>query len=272
MHLEAVAPGKGILLDDFVDSSFTYHPVKPHAEPWVGIFHHPVTVDSPLRTDRVFEIRHLLRNKRFAQARKFLRGAIALCPQVADYLSSALDVPVIFLRHPTETDVPPWQDYRLGLLQLGSFLRNTRFIYELNTSIPRYRITPHLSWDVKRDNQLKVTRPMRGDVIELPRLDNEAYDERLSHSVVCTWLYGSAANNVVIECIARCTPLLVNRTPAVVAYLGQDYPLYYAPGWESRIDEAAQYLRSKYIRNIMWLDVNQFQKAVKGFCYSVTES
>jgi hypothetical protein len=32
---------------------------------------------------------------------------------------------------------------------------------------------------------------------------------------------------VVVECLARGTPLLVNKLPAVEEYLGPDYPLYY---------------------------------------------
>ena len=48
----------------------------------------------------------------------------------------------------------------------------------------------------------------------------------LSSSVVLCLLYATAANNVVIECIARATPILVNPLAAVVEYLGPDYPLY----------------------------------------------
>jgi hypothetical protein len=43
--------------------------------------------------------------------------------------------------------------------------------------------------------------------------------------VLCL-LYGSAANNAVIECIARATPIIINPLPSVVEYLGADYPLY----------------------------------------------
>jgi hypothetical protein len=42
-----------------------------------------------------------------------------------------------------------------------------------------------------------------------------------------THLFGASANNVVVECIARSAPLLVNRLEPVVEYLGQDYPLWY---------------------------------------------
>ena len=48
-------------------------------------------------------------------------------------------------------------------------------------------------------------------------------------------LYDSSANNAIIECLARATPILVNPLPAVVEYLGQDYPFYF-----NDLDEAAE--------------------------------
>ena len=40
-------------------------------------------------------------------------------------------------------------------------------------------------------------------------------------------LYDTSANNAVIECIARGTPLLINKHPATVEYLGEEYPFYF---------------------------------------------
>jgi hypothetical protein len=48
-------------------------------------------------------------------------------------------------------------------------------------------------------------------------------------------LYDSRANNAVVECIARATPLLINPLPAVIEYLGKDYPMYF-----NTLSEAAQ--------------------------------
>ena len=47
-------------------------------------------------------------------------------------------------------------------------------------------------------------------------------------------LYDASANNSVIECIVRNTPLLVNPLESVVEYLGSGYPLYFRD-----LDEAA---------------------------------
>lgn len=52
------------------------------------------------------------------------------------------------------------------------------------------------------------------------RLSNEAYDRLLTENIGFVALHDASANNTVIECIARATPLLVNPLPAVVEYLG----------------------------------------------------
>jgi hypothetical protein len=58
-------------------------------------------------------------------------------------------------------------------------------------------------------------------------LSNDAYDCLLSKNIAFCHLFDSSANNAVIECIVRTTPVLVNPLPAVVEYLGRDYPFYF---------------------------------------------
>ena len=55
----------------------------------------------------------------------------------------------------------------------------------------------------------------------------EEYDDLLSKNIIFIDLYDASANTVVVECIARKTPLLVTRLDAVIEYLGKDYPLYF---------------------------------------------
>ena len=57
----------------------------------------------------------------------------------------------------------------------------------------------------------------------------------LCQNIIFLDLYDSSANNAVIECIARGTPLLINPIPAVVEYLGEGYPFYF-----NDLDEAAE--------------------------------
>jgi hypothetical protein len=64
-------------------------------------------------------------------------------------------------------------------------------------------------------------------VERLTRLSGAAYDELLSKAVVFLDLIDASAVTTIVECMVRGTPLLVNRLPAVVEYLGTDYPLYF---------------------------------------------
>jgi hypothetical protein len=67
----------------------------------------------------------------------------------------------------------------------------------------------------------------RDNTQDVTYLPNDAYDRMLQENIVFLDLYDASANNAVVECIARATPLLVNRIPPVVEYLGADYPFYF---------------------------------------------
>jgi hypothetical protein len=57
-------------------------------------------------------------------------------------------------------------------------------------------------------------------------LQNDQYDDILTKNVVFIYLVDASAVNTIIECIVRCTPIIVNKHPAVVELLGDKYPLY----------------------------------------------
>src|SRR5436189_5340169 len=88
-----------------------------------------------------------------------------------------------------------------------------------------------MQWTTNRHTAIraqwgKYEQPAKPFVNELVRLQDSEYDAMLSSSVCLTHLFGASANNVVVECIVRATPLVVNPLPPVVEYLGADYPLY----------------------------------------------
>ena len=57
-------------------------------------------------------------------------------------------------------------------------------------------------------------------------LENEHYDELLSENIVFLKLVDASAVNTIIECIVRCTPILVNRHAAVEEMLGMEIILF----------------------------------------------
>lgn len=248
--LQDVASNEGILLDDFCDASFKYRSISaPVLEPWVGVFHHPVCVNSPLPSDKRRELRFVARHRLWKASRSNLRGAIALCSEVADDLRDWLNVPTISLFHPTQANVTSWSvDAAMKvrrLLQVGYTLRNTRLIFQLAADgWGRVRLFGANRRDRHRDNALQrmAIRPVvePEEVESLHRVDNSTYDRLMSESLLVTELFGAAANNLIVECMIRGTPIFVNRLPAVEEYLGVDYPLFYSDVNEisSRLDWA----------------------------------
>ncbi len=76
----------------------------------------------------------------------------------------------------------------------------------------------------------------------------------LADNIVFVELYDASANNAVLECLARATPLLINPLPAVVEYLGQDYPLYFtslAEAADKAQDSSYIYAAHEYLKTCL---------------------
>jgi hypothetical protein len=74
----------------------------------------------------------------------------------------------------------------------------------------------------------------------LDRVPNDQYDELLSQCVVFVNFTDVGVSSTVVECIAQGTPLLVNRHPSLIDYLGESYPFFY-----SDLEQAARKLADK---------------------------
>jgi hypothetical protein len=92
-----------------------------------------------------------------------------------------------------------------------------------------------------------------GGVEVLNRISDAEYDQLLAASIVFLNVYEGVAITTVMECIARGTPILINKLPGLVEYLGENYPLYY-----NTLTEAATKMRdlqllqrtSAYLQNL----------------------
>lgn len=96
----------------------------------------------------------------------------------------------------------------------------------------------------------------------LPRLDPQTYISVLRESIVYIHLVDASAVNTVLECVITSTPLIVNRHPAIVEVLGEDYMLYantieeaeslLASGDMSTFYRASDYLGNIDMSNYKW--------------------
>lgn len=260
--VSALAEAEGFadcLVDDYVERTFAIKPapsgrslrrlVKRAAsvvggtsagwkEPWVGVFHNPP--HFPAWYSPAAHPQAIFAGQAFQQSLPYLRGAVALSEYLAAWLRDELSVPAIAIKHPTETpprrfDVAAFAESdRRRMVQVGWYLRNYRAIYQV--AVPAWLQKVHLEQHGTAIQEARLRtdrhaphrlRPDQGEVEVVSWLEDEAYDRLLTESIVFLELLDASANNAVIEAIVRETPIVVNRHPAVVEYLGPAYPLYY---------------------------------------------
>lgn len=276
--------GEGVLFVPFLERQFVWgdapgeaasNDPQPIARPWIGILHVPFEAPSwfmpEVSPESFFE------TDLWKRSRPYCRGVITLAHDLeADLKAFDPDLPTLTVWHPTAFDAaefdPSAYRARPRVVQVGDWLRKLQAIHRLRApGHERIMLTKqHTQMCLEREiAQFGDDRDPSVDMRHL--VPNEEYDELLSSSVVICLLYGTAANNAVIECIARATPILINPLPAVVEYLGLDYPLYARDEAEAdtmlaspgKIEAAHEYLR--YRRN-------EIDLSYDGFCRDIAAS
>lgn len=187
---------------------------------WIGVFHQPLSSFPPCIG--LVDLKAELERR---GARESCQGIFVLTDFQKRYLEGVdLGVPLHRLWLPTELDVPQWSPKRWradpSVVFVGRWIRRLQAIQELDCPGVRK------SWLTKQEGSVEGVRE-NGTVTRCDFQSTEAYDELLAGSVVMTEVIEAAANNVVVECIARSTPLLINWNSSAVEYLGAHYPLYY---------------------------------------------
>jgi len=235
---------EGVLLDGFVEKKFAWdshladkcNGLRPYQEPWIGILHNPPNLP------RRFNVNHqapeeILQTQSWHESMHYCRGLFTLSKYLKEWLQPLVPVLVCNLLHPTETPQNRFsaRKYLLNrerqLVQIGWWLRRLSSLYSLQlTQLKKTFLNLGDAWiDTVHHGELNfvVGKTKLESVQIISYLSNDEYDELLSKNIVFLDLYASSANNVIVECIARATPILVNPLPAVVEYLGHDYPLYF---------------------------------------------
>jgi len=231
----------GIYFDDFVEKKFSRagrasaRHALPYTEPWVGIMHNPPGVPHWFNTNEQAP-QSILQDERWPGSLPYCRGLFTLSTYLRDWLASRVPVPVESLMHPTGPPAKFFNPsaYRAnrhkGIVQVGWWLRRFHSLYLLPvTQLQKILLRIGEPWveSAMRAELNFVPAGIRNDVRVVDHLTNMEYDRLLSRNLVLLDLYDSSANNALVECIVRGTPVLVNPLDAVVEYLGADYPLYF---------------------------------------------
>ena len=164
---------------------------------WVGVSHQHRQFLSDEKHDWSY----------FEQSMHRCKCLITLSQYMKEYwLDKFPDLNVVNLLHP----VPK----RQHVFDLDKF-RNNKVIRCIGTWGRDYKI-----W-----NQLETIYDKQSSRDNyLPR---EQFDLTFVDTINFLDVQDASANNAVIECIQRNTPILVRKHPAVIEYLGDDYPLYF---------------------------------------------
>jgi GR25 family glycosyltransferase involved in LPS biosynthesis len=218
----------------------------PYREPWVGVFHNPPNTPPWFSADSSPSA--IIGCKEFQESLGMCKGLYVLSKYHADFLKCFIrTIPIEVFYHPTEIPEKKFdfnkfvENTNKKVVNVGWWLRKLTSIYNLEVDVGIYqkiRLVPpaasvplHIMGSLVQVecafNKKTLTDEMTKSVIDIRHMPNEDYDELLSKNVVFLDLYDASANNAIIECIARGTPVLVNPLPAVVEYLGADYPFYF---------------------------------------------
>jgi hypothetical protein len=263
----------GAIFNGSIDASFGYAADRfieagtlPYTSPWIGFIHGTIAV-CPWATDDVKPIDAIFSSKIFEESAGNCRGIFTLSRYVAEYVSEKVNrfnIPVGSVKHPTEFPlrVFSYQEFldTRRILHAGTWMRRITSFFDLDVSgldkmlllnsyTLRY-IQQELQYVGKSPSEVR-------NVQVVNHVSNSMYDDLLCSSIVFNDLYDSNANNVVIECIARNTPILVNKIPAATEYLGDDYPFYYSSLEEANskaqddklVAQTSEYLRTFPSRN-----------------------
>ena len=120
-----------------------------------------------------------------------------------------------------------------------------KWLYFCNLYLKKYnRQVSSCEMDLEKDVNWHNYLQERIDSINVSDfLNNEEYDKMMTSAIIFLDLFDCSACNAVLECIMYNTPLIINKHPAIVEYLGEDYPLYFEDFDLNKIEEAHEYLQ-----------------------------
>jgi hypothetical protein len=255
--------------------------------PWCGFLHSPW--DSPTLDDPSPTVKDLLQTNAWKDSIIHCKGLWVFSQEVHDNLRPHVpsNVGIDVLPFPTEFDGirfdfskfksnPMKWVVSAGINRRNFGSLNRLNVYPLQTNYLKLRLIPHgmtaeqIEKHIEIQEEItseKLTRSEWESVSQIRHISNEDYDRLLSQNIVFLDLFAEAGRTLITECIARGTPILVNRLPSVVEILGEDYPFYF-----DTLDEAAQKLDDENLIHLTHNYLATFQNRNKVYIQSFIQA
>lgn len=243
---------QGIFVDASIERKFAWNiawtkpeDIQPYQQPWIGFIYVAPKLPKWFDRDGYQSPEAIFQSDLWKESIKTCGGIFCLSEYHKKWLQVQLEVPVESLILPTETPHLQFSIERFlanphkKLVQIGWWLRKLHSIYYFPqvTNLEKSMLDIDVNYihdAFKAEKKALELKPFYKSVQVIPHLTNDEYDELLSQNIVYLEMYDSCSNNILSECLVRNTPLLVNPLPAVIEYLGEDYPFYF----ESRTQAA----------------------------------
>ena len=208
-------------------------------EPWVGMIHSTANLPATYPTKETMQ--GLLATPAFVASVPWCRLIIVFAEcQARDLRLLLPTVPVVVMYHPIGMEanavfsMKSFLDRRgkWEVVFLGQQYRRLSTLTALQVPYPKV----WLPGSSKDNNSTFMVKHSRDAAAPKPNLDSfriayirshDEYDWMLLNNIVVIDVWDAAANNAVLEAIGMNNPVHINKHPAVVEYLGANYPLFF---------------------------------------------
>ena len=231
----------GMLMIDALDDFIKKNMIAPKY--WVGFAHnvpkHNRSIEFFYGKENDVDLDKMFKSETWNKNRNKCKGIFCLSEYNAKFVKSLIGekINISVVYHATEVPniIFEWNKFLSNddksVYFIGHWCRNFQPFYDLETSYKKKILK--LPDNIFRYDLLAKYYNVNNTVNFEENKTNEEYDKLLSKNLVFLNLFDSSANNVIIECMARNTPLLVNRLPAIEEYLGKEYPFFYETAEEA---------------------------------------
>ena len=239
-------PG-GVEVDPFVEATFNWDLLEnertgklPYQDDWIAIIHNPPGIPAWHEFDSAPQ--SIFKLDAWQKSAPRCKGIYVFSETMCSLVRQHTDIPVAAAFHPTEPaeNCFTMENFLANpmprIVQVGSWLRRMHSIARLRVKklhktllAPRVMPDPHLQTIMEREARNDpASRNVDWSSVEFLSYRTPGdYDHLLAGNIVFLDLYDTVVNNTVLECIVRRTPLLINRLPSLVEFLGEDYPLFF---------------------------------------------